>query len=66
MATAKGRPDRWVLFGHPAGAMLIDRPAPARRLQFFFAVHAPPPVTETYLNENGLRLLGAAIDWSLQ
>jgi hypothetical protein len=66
IATAKGQPDRWVLFGYPAGAMMVDRPAPARRLQFFFAVHAPPPVTQTYLNDNGLRLLGAALDWSLQ
>jgi hypothetical protein len=66
IATVKGKPDRSVLFGYPAGAMMIDRPAPGRRLQFFFAVHAPPPVTETYLNDNGLKLLGAAIDWSLQ
>jgi hypothetical protein len=65
IATVKGKPDRWVLFGYPAGAMMAGKPAPARRLQFFFAVHAPPPVTETYLNDNGLRLLAAAVDWSL-
>ncbi len=63
IATVKGKPERWVLFGYPAGAMMVDRPAPARRLQFFFAVHAPPPVTQLYLNDNGLKLLGAAIDW---
>jgi hypothetical protein len=67
IATTPGKPDRWVLFGYPAGAAMADgKLAPARRLQFFFAVHAPPPVTETYLNDNGLRLLGAAIDWSLR
>jgi hypothetical protein len=67
IATAKGHPDRWVLFGYPAGVALADgKLAPGRRLHFFFAVHAPPPVTETYLNDNGLKLLGAAIDWSLQ
>ena len=66
IAAVKGKPDRWVLFGYPKGAMMADRPAPGRRLQFFFAVHAPPPVTQTYLNDNGLELLGAAIDWSLQ
>jgi hypothetical protein len=66
VATVKGKPDRSVLFAYPAGAMMADRPAPGRRLQFFFAVHAPPPVSQTYLNENGLELLGAAIDWSLQ
>ena len=66
IAAVKGKPDRWVLFGYPKGAMMADRPAPARRLQFFFAVHAPPPVTQTYLNDNGLKLLGSAIDWSLQ
>jgi hypothetical protein len=66
IAAVKGKPDRWVLFGYPKGAMMADRPAPARRLQFFFAVHAPPPVTQTYLNDNGLKLLGSAIDWSMQ
>ena len=65
IAAVKGKPGRWVLFGYPAGAMMVDRPAPGRRLQFFFAVHAPPPVAQTYLNDNGLKLLGAAIDWSM-
>jgi hypothetical protein len=46
--------------------MMAGKAAPANRLHFFFAVHAPPPVTALYLNETGLKLLGAAIDWSLK
>lgn len=66
IATAKGHPDQPVVFAYPAGAMMVGRAAPAKRLHFFFAVHAPPPVSTLYLNENGLRLLGATIDWSLR
>jgi len=66
VATAAGHPDQTVIFAYPAGAMMVGKVAPARRLHFFFAVHAPPPVPELYLNDNGLKLLGATIDWSLQ
>jgi hypothetical protein len=66
VATAKGSAERSFYFAYPAGAMMVGRTAPAKRLHFFFAVHAPPPVSTLYLNDNGLRLLGGAIDWSLR
>lgn len=66
VATAKGHPDKPVFFAYPAGATMVGRTAPAKRLHFFFAVHAPPPVPELFLSEPGLKLLGATIDWSLQ
>jgi hypothetical protein len=66
VATVQGNPERVLYFAYPAGAMMVTRPAPGRRLHFFFAVHAPPPVTDLYLNDNGLKLLGGALDWSLQ
>jgi hypothetical protein len=66
LATVQGNPERVLYFAYPAGAMMVARPAPAKRLHFFFAVHAPPPVTDLYLNDNGLKLLGGALDWSLQ
>jgi hypothetical protein len=66
VATVKGNPARPVLFAYPAGAAMAGKAAPAKRLHFFFAVHAPPPVSTLFLNDNGLKLLGASIDWSLQ
>ena len=67
VATAKGAatPERSVYFAYPAGAMMVGASAPAKRVHFFFAVHAPPPVTTLYLNDAGLKLLNAALDWSL-
>jgi hypothetical protein len=66
VAAATGHPEQTVIFAYPAGAEMVGKVAPARRLHFFFAVHAPPPVTKLYLNDNGLKLLGSSIDWSLQ
>jgi hypothetical protein len=66
VASIKGNAGRTSYFAYPKGAMMAGKAAPANRLHFFFAVHAPPPVTELYLNETGLKLLGAAIDWSLK
>jgi hypothetical protein len=66
VATAKGYPDRPVLFAYPAGATMVGKVAPAKRLHFFFAVHAPPPVSELFLTDKGLALLGATLDWSLK
>ena len=54
VAAATGHPGKPVLFAYPAGAMMVGKVAPARRLHFFFAVHAPPPVSTLYLNDNGL------------
>jgi hypothetical protein len=66
IATVKGNPGRATWFGYPAGAMMVGRTAPGKRLQFFFAAHAPPPVTDQLLNASGLKLLEAAIDWCLK
>jgi hypothetical protein len=66
VATVKGSPERSFYFAYPQGAMMVSRPAPGKRVHFFFAVHSPPPVPTLYLNDNGLKLLGGAIDWSLQ
>jgi hypothetical protein len=66
VAAAKGNAERSFLFAYPAGAMMAGRTAPDKRLHFFFAVHSPPPVPTLYLNDNGLKLLSAAIDWSLK
>jgi hypothetical protein len=65
VATAEGHPERSFIFAYPPGAMMVSKPAPNKRVHFFFAVHAPPPVKDLYLNENGLKLLTAALDWSL-
>jgi hypothetical protein len=66
VASVDGQPDHIAYFAYPTGAPMFGRAAPARRLQFFHATHAPPPVDTLYLNAAGLRLLGGAIDWSLQ
>lgn len=67
IATAKGAAaDRSFYFVYPAGAMMASMPAAGKRLHFFFAVHSPPPVTTLYLNDNGLKLLGGALDWLMK
>jgi hypothetical protein len=65
VATAQGNLERSFYFAYPAGATMVDRTAAGKRLHFFFAVHAPPPVSTLYLDDNGLKLLNAALDWSL-
>lgn len=66
VATVKGNPLRAVTFAYPAGAMMVGRVAKAKRMQVFVAVHAPPPNPQPFLNADGLRLVGGAIDWCLQ
>jgi hypothetical protein len=66
VAAAKGSPNHFVYFAYPAGAMMPTRPAPAKRMQFFVASHAPPPVNDQFLNADGLKLLGGAIDWLIR
>jgi hypothetical protein len=66
VATAKGDASRSYYFAYPAGAMMAGKTAAGKRLHFFFAVHAPPPVPTLYLNDNGLKLLGGALDWMLR
>src|SRR5205814_8671865 len=57
VATAKGGPERSYYFAYPAGAMMASKPAAGKRLHFFFAVHAPPPVPTLYPNANRPDLL---------
>jgi hypothetical protein len=63
VATVKGNANQWVIFAYPAGAMMMSKPAPGKRLQFFMGAHQVPTM---YMNATGLKLLGAAIDWSIQ
>jgi hypothetical protein len=63
VALAKGKPDWWVIFGYEKGKMMMTKPAPARRLNFFMGAHLVPDV---FMNEAGLKLLGVAIDWMVQ
>jgi hypothetical protein len=63
VATVKGNPNQWVIFAYPAGAMMVGKKAAGKRLHFFFGSHLVP---DTYLNDTGKKLLGAAIDWSIQ
>ena len=63
VATLKDNPARPVIFAYPAGAMMISRAAPGKRLLFFLGGHldnAQP------LTPMGIKLLHAAIDWSVQ
>jgi hypothetical protein len=66
VATAKGNAGHVVYFAYPAGAMMPTKPAPAKRMQFFVASHAPPPVNDQILNPDGVKLLGGAIDWLIR
>jgi hypothetical protein len=66
VASVKGTPGHLVEFVYPAGAMMAARPAPAKRMQLFVASHAPPPVMEQFLNADGLKLVGAAIDYMIK
>ncbi len=61
VAIIPGMTDRVVVFGYPRGAMLVIGPAPARRVGSFVMDGAA-----RLLNDNGVKLLGAAIDWALQ
>ena len=63
VATVKGTPNQAVIFAYPKGAMMVTRPAPGKRLQFFFGAHEH---TAPMLNPAGLKLLGAAIGWSIE
>jgi hypothetical protein len=60
VATLPGTPARYTIFGYPAGAMMVGQAAPARRVGFF----AGDTALER-LNDNGVKLMNAAIDWAL-
>jgi hypothetical protein len=60
VASIQGMADNIAIFGYPKGAMMVTGPATDRRVGFFATDDAAPN-----LGGNGLRLLGAAIDWAL-
>jgi hypothetical protein len=66
IASMKGSPGHVVFFAYPSGAMMVGRKAPAKRMLFFAASHAPPAVKDEILNPDGQKLLGAAIDWLIK
>jgi hypothetical protein len=67
IAHLTGQPDRVAYFAYDKGAMMEGLAAPAKRVQFFHASHSPDPIDRNlYLNANGLKLLGATIDWCLK
>jgi hypothetical protein len=62
-----GQPEKVTYFAYEKGAMMDGAVAPAKRVQFFHATHSPDPIDRNlYLNANGLKLLGATIDWCLK
>jgi hypothetical protein len=66
VATVPGNASRVAYFAYPAGSMMAGMVAPAKRLLFPAVAHAPPPEAVEYLNADGLKLLGGAIDWLLK
>jgi hypothetical protein len=63
VAIAKGHPTWWVLFAYDKGKMMMTKPAPAKRLQFFMGAHLVP---DMFMNASGLKLLASSIDWCVQ
>lgn len=63
IATVKGAPGKPAYFTYDKGAMMASKPAPGKRMLFFLGAHLVP---EQFLNPTGLKLLGAAIAWTLQ
>ena len=51
-----------MLFGYEAGAMMVSKPAPAKRLLFFLGAHLD---NAPALSADGIKLLRAAIAWSI-
>jgi hypothetical protein len=63
VASMRGSPGRISLFAYEAGAMMVGRKAPGKRLQFPLGAHLEPV---KYLNADGAKLLDATIDWCLK
>jgi hypothetical protein len=61
VAILSGMPSRVAIFGYPQGAAMAAGTAAARRVGCFITEQAA-----LLLDDDGLRLLGAAIDWALQ
>ena len=66
IATVVGTPTQPVTFGYTAGSMMAGLVAPARRVQVFVAVHAPPANPTQFLSVDGLKLFGGAAAWAIQ
>ncbi len=60
IANVAGEPDRAAIFAYPKGAQMTALLAPAKRVGFFAVETAA-----ARLSDDGIRLLAAAIDWSL-
>ncbi len=65
IATVLGKPAEPVTFGYLPGSQMVGRIAPAKRVQVFAAVHAPPPNPAPFLTESGLKLFGGAVSWAI-
>jgi hypothetical protein len=61
IASVLGMPAQITIFSYASGSMMVGRTAPAKRVLFF--LHDSDPTVA--LTDDGLRLLDAAIDWSL-
>jgi hypothetical protein len=61
IAALVDRPTQLAIFAYPAGAMMVGRSAPAKRLAFFIQDNP----TEN-LAPDGIKLLDAAIAWMIQ
>jgi hypothetical protein len=61
IAALVGRPTQLAIFAYPAGAQMVGRTAPAKRLGFFIQDN-----TTENLAPDGIKLLDAAIAWSLE
>jgi hypothetical protein len=68
VATIPGDPTHVAYFAYPAGAMMAGGlTAPAKRMLFFAVAHSPNPLsTIEYMNADGMKVLGGAIDWMLK
>ena len=66
IATVVGKTSEPVTFGYPAGSMMAGMVAPARRVQAFVAVHAPPPNPTELLTADGMKLFGGCVAWAIQ
>jgi hypothetical protein len=60
VATVVGQPGQFAAFAYTAGAMMVGRTAPARRVGWF-ALHT----AFASLNGEGVRMFDAAIDWAM-
>jgi hypothetical protein len=61
VATVVGNANQATIFAYASGAVMVGRTAPAKRLGFFH----PDNAGAVALTDNGVKLLDAAIKWSL-